>query len=60
VLNGPSVGGLGEGLIIPHRKRAACFEFLHRTSELAGSCEHANESSGSLKGGEFLDQLSDY
>jgi hypothetical protein len=25
-----------------------------------GSCEHDNELSGSIKGGEFLDQLSDY
>jgi hypothetical protein len=27
---------------------------------VAGSCEHDNETSGSIKGGEFLDQLSDY
>jgi hypothetical protein len=26
---------------------------------VAGSCEHGNEPSGSIKGGEFLDQLSD-
>jgi hypothetical protein len=25
-----------------------------------GSCEHNNEPSGSIKGGEFLDQLGDY
>jgi hypothetical protein len=25
---------------------------------VAGSCEHGNEHSGSIKGGEFLDQLS--
>jgi hypothetical protein len=25
-----------------------------------GSCEHGNEPSGSIKGGEFLDYLSDY
>jgi hypothetical protein len=25
-----------------------------------GSCEHGNEPSSSIKGGEFLDQLSDY
>jgi hypothetical protein len=24
----------------------------------AGFCEHGNETSGSIKGGEFLDQLS--
>jgi len=26
----------------------------------AGSCEHGNEPLGSMKGGEFLDGLSDY
>jgi len=25
-----------------------------------GCCEHGDKSSGSLKGGEFIDQLSDY
>jgi hypothetical protein len=37
-----------------------CYEMLHGASELAVSCEHGNETSGSIKGGEFLDQLSDY
>jgi hypothetical protein len=27
---------------------------------LADCCEHGNETSGSIKGGEFLDYLSDY
>jgi hypothetical protein len=27
---------------------------------VAGCCEHGNEISDSIKGGEFLDQLSDY
>jgi hypothetical protein len=27
---------------------------------VAGCCEHGNEPSGSIKSGEFLDQLSDY
>jgi hypothetical protein len=27
---------------------------------IAGSCEHSNESSGSVKGEEFLNWLSDY
>jgi len=27
---------------------------------VVGSCEHDNEPSGSIKGGEFLDQLIDY
>jgi hypothetical protein len=26
---------------------------------VAGCCEHGNEPSGSIKGGEFLDSLSD-
>jgi hypothetical protein len=28
---------------------------LHRASELMISCEHGNETSGSIKGGEFID-----
>jgi hypothetical protein len=32
---------------------------LHRTLE-AVCCEHSNEPSGSVKVGEFLEQLSDY
>jgi hypothetical protein len=28
--------------------------------QVVGSCEYGNESSGSIKGREFLDQLSDY
>jgi len=31
---------------------------LHRASELAGSGEHGNEPSGSVKGGEYFDLLS--
>jgi hypothetical protein len=27
---------------------------------VAGSCEHGNEPSGSIKGGKFLDELRDY
>jgi hypothetical protein len=26
---------------------------------VAGSCEHANETSGSIKGGKFLEKLGD-
>jgi len=33
---------------------------LHRVLELAGSCEHGTELSGSIKDREFLDYLSDY
>jgi len=36
----------------------AYYEMLHGASE-AGCCEHGNELSGRVKGGEFLDQLSD-
>jgi len=48
--------GLGDGLTTPHRKKkTACYEMLCRTLNLAGSCEHGNEPSRSIKGGEFLD-----
>jgi hypothetical protein len=33
---------------------------LNGTSGLAGPCEDGHERSGSIKGGEFLDCLSDY
>jgi hypothetical protein len=39
----------------PHRKTPACYKMLHRASELVGSYEHGNETSGSIKGGKFLD-----
>jgi hypothetical protein len=35
----------------------ACYETLHGAYELAASYEHDNESSVSLKGGEFLTSL---
>jgi hypothetical protein len=36
-------------------------EFIWLSSETSGgSFKHVNEPSGSIKGGEFLDQLSDY
>jgi hypothetical protein len=53
--NGSSAWGLGEGLRTHHYKKTACYEMLHKTFELAGSYEHGNEPSGSIKGGEFLD-----
>jgi len=31
-----------------------------RTSPAVGSCKHTNKNSGSIKGNEFMDQLSDY
>jgi hypothetical protein len=32
-------------------KGPACYKMLHRVSDLACSCEHGNEPSGSIKGG---------
>jgi hypothetical protein len=52
---GPPAWGFGEVLTTPHRKIPACYEMLHRASELEGCCEHGNEPLGSVKGGEFLD-----
>jgi hypothetical protein len=52
---GPPAWGMGEKLTTSHRKKPSCYEMLHRGSELAGCCEHGNETSGSIKGGEFLD-----
>jgi hypothetical protein len=43
---GPPSCRLGEGLITPHHKEAACYEMLHRVSELAGPHEYSNEPSG--------------
>jgi hypothetical protein len=34
--------------------------FGSRKRLVAGCCEHGNEPSGSIKGGEFIDELSDY
>jgi hypothetical protein len=36
-------------------KKTACYEMLHRATALAGFCEHGNEHSVSIKGGEFPD-----
>jgi hypothetical protein len=38
---------LGVGLTNPHRKNSACYEMLHRASDLADSFEHGKEFSGS-------------
>jgi hypothetical protein len=34
-------------------------DWIHVVQDGAGCCEHGNEPSGSIKCGEFLDQLSD-
>jgi hypothetical protein len=50
--------GLGEGLMFIHCKEPPCCEMLSRASELvpvAGSCEHSNDPSVSIKGEESLD-----
>jgi hypothetical protein len=48
--------GLGAGLTNLRCKKPACYEMLHRASHLAGFCEHGNEPSCCMKGGEeFLD-----
>jgi hypothetical protein len=58
-MGGLPAWGFEEGLTTPHRKRKASYEMLHRASELEGFFVHGNEHSGSIKGGEFLDYLSD-
>jgi hypothetical protein len=50
--------GLGEGLQVLTVKTFS-YEILHRASEFAGPYEHGNEPSGSIKGRELLDQMSD-
>jgi hypothetical protein len=52
---GTPVRVLGRELTTPHHKKTASYEIFHRASDLAGYCEHGNEPSGSMKGGEFLD-----
>jgi hypothetical protein len=53
-----SLGVFGKGLTTPRHNKPVCYETLRRTFE-AASCEHGNEISGSIKGGEFLDWLSE-
>jgi hypothetical protein len=35
-------------------------DWTHLAESLTGSCEHVNETSGSIEGREFLHPLSDY
>jgi hypothetical protein len=35
-MGGPLSWGLGKGLATPHRKKTACYEMLHRASDLDG------------------------
>jgi hypothetical protein len=48
---------LGGGLLTPHHKTISV---IRNEGKVAGSCGLDNEASVSVKGGEFLDQLSDY
>jgi hypothetical protein len=36
-------------------KETAYYEMLDNSSDSVGPCEHGNETSGSIKGGKFLD-----
>jgi len=49
----PPVCG-GKGLTTPLHERMACYEMLHRASDLMGSCEHSNEPLGSMWGISWL------
>jgi hypothetical protein len=35
--------GLDGALTTPHLRRLACYEILHKASDLVGRCEHSNE-----------------
>jgi hypothetical protein len=50
------LGGWARGL----RLLISYYELLRRISELAGCRKHDNKPSGSIKGGEFSDKLSDF
>jgi len=44
--------------VTPNRERSACYEMSKRATDLgpvADPCEHGNEISGSINGGEFID-----
>jgi hypothetical protein len=47
--------GVGGGANNSSLETATCYEMLHNALELAGSCEHSNETSVSIKCREFLD-----
>jgi len=47
--------GLGKGPTTSHYKIPVHYEMLHKTLELASSCERGNEPLDSIKCGEFLD-----
>jgi len=41
------------------KKKKSCYEMLHRALEV-GPCECGDEPLGSIKGGKFIDYLSEY
>jgi hypothetical protein len=49
---GLSAWGLGKGITTPHHTKK---HIVTEASQLTGCCEHGNEHSGSLKGGESVD-----
>jgi hypothetical protein len=53
-----SAWALEEGLTAHCKINVTCYEMLHRAPALVGPCNHGIETSGSIKGGEFLDCLS--
>jgi hypothetical protein len=59
---GPPAWRLGRGLVTPRHKNQLvmeCYKGPRIWTPVANSCEHGNEPSGSVKGGEFLDFLND-
>jgi hypothetical protein len=56
----PLAWGLGEGLTNLHCKKPACYEMLHRASELVGSHEHSNDLLGTIKYEEIMTIQVDY
>jgi hypothetical protein len=52
--------GLGEGLQFLTVKKKVCYEMSHSALEFTDCCELDNGPSCSIKGREFLHQLSDH
>jgi hypothetical protein len=50
-MEGPPAWGLVEGLTSPHCKKTTLLRNVTQDLGLAGSCNHSNEASASIKGG---------
>jgi hypothetical protein len=50
---------LGTRLTTPHCKKQFVMKYYTGPENWMDSCEHGNEPSGSIKGRQFLDKLSD-